>query len=70
MGRSEGMGLNLRAIFDRGNVRAGLFKPRRKTMIVRGEEFQKAQEDPDVKRFLEHAAEQEAELEADGLIHF
>jgi hypothetical protein len=48
---------------------SGLFKPKRRTMKVRGKTFRQAQGDPVVMDFLAEAKRQDEELRDEGLIH-
>jgi hypothetical protein len=48
---------------------SGLFKPKRKAMKLRGDDFREAQQDPRVKGFHEKAEEQDEKLHREGLIH-
>lgn len=56
-------------LLKRWRLGSDLFKPRRKPMKLRGEDFRQAQDDPDVKSFLDEAMKQDEKLHDEGLIH-
>lgn len=58
------MGLSLKQFFS-----PNLFKPHRKTMSVRGDEFRMAQQSEEVQGFLEETMDREKKLKRRGLIH-
>ena len=64
MGRTQFMGVSLKRI-----LRPGAHKPDSKPASVMGQEFRKAQENPEVKSFLEETRVREERLKREGLIH-